>query len=188
MPPIVLKTIPIYSDLKVDIGKIDEQIIPSIIPTPLPQLNQAPSKATSQVCDIFRNMIKVSIVNAKHEDLLVTFSVQQDSASVIFPEKTIMSDMLSQIKQLKSSAKVDSSSENSYEWTKHYSKYSGNDYMISYIPALLWHICCRAKAKEIATCKSQFPASIWRFRKQFTSLCFTFAKSRNYCQDQPEAY
>lgn len=82
-------------------------------------------------------MIKVSIVNAKHKDLLVTFSVRQDSASVIFPEKSIMSDMLSQVKQLKSSAKVDSTSENNYEWTKHYSKYSGNDYMISYILALL---------------------------------------------------
>jgi len=82
-------------------------------------------------------MIKVSIVNAKHEDLLVTFSVQQDSASVIFPEKSIMSDMLSQIKQLKSSAKVDSANDSSYEWTKHYSKYSGNDYMISCITAFL---------------------------------------------------
>jgi hypothetical protein len=68
---------------------------------------------------------------SKNKDLLVTFSAKQDSASVIFSEKTIMSDMLNQIKQLKSNAKADSTNENFHEWTKHYSKYSGNGSLLS---------------------------------------------------------
>ncbi|KAG2196876.1 hypothetical protein INT46_006055 [Mucor plumbeus] len=87
MPPIVLKIIPVYSDLKIDIAQSN-------------------------------------LPDSSNSDLLVTFSAKQDSASVIFSEKTIMSDMLNQIKQLKSNAKADSTNENSHEWAKHYSKYS----------------------------------------------------------------
>jgi hypothetical protein len=42
----------------------------------------------------------------KKKELLVTFSVGQDSAKIIFPEKDVMSDFLAQVKSLKAAAGI----------------------------------------------------------------------------------
>ncbi|KAI8638811.1 hypothetical protein BD408DRAFT_11558 [Parasitella parasitica] len=74
--------------------------------------------------DLKIDIAQSNLPDSSKSDLLVTFSAKKDSASVMFLEKPIMSDMLGQIKQLKSSAKVDSAEDDSHEWTKTYSKYS----------------------------------------------------------------
>ncbi|KAI8092448.1 Endonuclease/exonuclease/phosphatase [Gilbertella persicaria] len=89
MPPVILKIVPVYSDLKIDIAQ--------------------------------------SNLNAETQpDLLVTFTVKQDSISVSFPKKETMSEVLSEIKRLKSIAEthyLDSTNDHSHEWTKAYSKF-----------------------------------------------------------------
>lgn len=92
MPPIIVKIIPIYSDLKFDI-------------------------------------VQSNSPNSKKADLLVTFTVDKDTAKVIFPEKDVMSMFLTQLKSLKAAAeskKLDSQNDHSHEWIKAYSKFGLN--------------------------------------------------------------
>ncbi|CEG64842.1 hypothetical protein RMATCC62417_01751 [Rhizopus microsporus] len=91
MPPIVLKTIPVYSDLKINIA----------------QSNPLPDKTTQP-------------------DLLVTFSLNQDSAHIVFPKKEIMSEILTDIKRLITIAvnnNINSQNDASYDWVNVYRKF-----------------------------------------------------------------
>ncbi|KAG1103661.1 hypothetical protein G6F39_001752 [Rhizopus arrhizus] len=95
MPPIVLKTIPIYSDLSIHIAQSD---------------------------NLQNKSLQQSV------DLMVTFSLNDDSAHVTFPEKDIMSDMLLEVKRLVNIAAnhdLSSHQDNSHEWSKTYSKFGG---------------------------------------------------------------
>ncbi|CAO3658084.1 unnamed protein product [Rhizopus stolonifer] len=88
MPPIVLKTIPIYSDLSIQIAQSSLQ---------------------------FKQQ--------QQSDLMVTISYSQESAQVIFPEKDIMSDILTEMKRLINTAAehhLSSEQDNSHEWIKTY--------------------------------------------------------------------